>query len=173
MPRRAVKPDPFVMFPDELVGTFSNEAADAKAPTLEDVVDAVEKLRHLTPRIPTRAEVFPVYSHATFTFDGVEFPMDEIKWVAYSAPELEPTYGFDVMRLLEHRYTFELTAVCTVKVRRRVWRDFMRGLRRPRRFTASFATLMRRAGYGGRKGRRALRRLLALPDAAWKAEIDG
>ena len=31
------------------------------------------------------------------------------------------------------------------------------------------ATLMRRAGYGGRKGRSALRRALARPDAEWQA----
>lgn len=31
------------------------------------------------------------------------------------------------------------------------------------------ATLMRRAGYGGRKGRGALRRALARPDAEWQA----
>jgi hypothetical protein len=58
-------------------------------------------------------------------------------------------------------------------IRRLKWRwgvDETRLRVRPRavRFRAPFETLWRRLGYGGRKGRRAHRRLMSMPASAWR-----
>lgn len=131
----------------------------------------MKKLKELDAGRPPSPLRYPLFD-AKITFDGVELELDDISEISWRRLP-EPTYGFDVLRILhpDDSRTYEISAVCDVKIRPRVWRRFLRILARPRHVGASFATLMRRAGYGGRKGRRALRRLLAMSDHTWQQEL--
>lgn len=160
--------EPFVAV-DTSAGTYANDPA---APvTLEQLEENMRALEAVAPRPAPQPYTF---CNAKFTIDGVDVDLDgvnELRWqYARELLDPEPTFGFDWRSLFERR-TYECEAVCQVRIRPREWRRFMRSLRRPRTLGASFATLMRRAGYGGRKGRRALRRLTALPDSAWEREL--
>lgn len=93
---------------------------------------------------------------------GVEFFTFEPARIEWRYSPLAPAF---VPRFMPRSYmasaTMSLDRDAAARLRR-----FIEGVRP--RYGASFATLMRRASYGGRKGRRAWRRLLAMPDSAWR-----
>lgn len=115
------------------------------------------------------------FDSVSITFGGKTFAFDDVAKVSwkpapgarYGSPKAPPFYEASVTCEMPAG-TFErlLDAVFgKVKARKR-WIDPTPPIEPWR---CPLATLMRRAGYGGRKGRSALRRALARPDAEWQA----
>lgn len=102
----------------------------------------------------------------SFTINGETF-FDDGNWlISWNYQPKPPPFA---PRFLFGPETYECSI--TVPMKRRTWKLLVRAVLRPRRLHASFETLMRRASYGGRKGRRAMRRLLAMSDATWRSEL--
>lgn len=140
-------------------GSWSNESGTPI--TLESIVVAVREVR---AAVRPRPEAEPPYTYrpAVMTFNGEAFPFDDIK-IGWTSRIVMAPAG---MPFLAWPETWSVTI--PMLMRPRAWRALQRALARPRRLHAAFETLMRRASYGGRKGRRAMRRLMAMPDGAWK-----
>jgi hypothetical protein len=106
------------------------------------------------------------WTDVRFTLNGQPFDPGDVTKITYRKVR-QPALPMP-------RFASKTTSGCvTIRLRRGAWRQLVGRLRRAARFRASFETLMRRASYGGRKGRRAMRRLLAMSDATWRHELRG
>lgn len=144
------------------VSVTFNHTPDAPTVTLESIADAVAEIERVAGPLPKWPEPPYTYPIASLFIDGEEVGR------AFSWNYQPKTPAF-APRILLGPETYECSI--TVSMRRRTWTQLVRALLRPRRLHASFETLMRRALYGGRKGRRAMRRLLAMSDATWRHEL--
>lgn len=110
------------------------------------------------------------WSNIRFFFNGAEMPCRDLAISDISYEDEDPMSRPPLALAVP---VFETTFTFTTTLRRRAWKRFVRALTAPRRLHLSVEQLFRRARYGGRKGRRAMRRLLAMPDSRWKEALGG
>jgi hypothetical protein len=92
------------------------------------------------------------FTDVTFTFNGVSFPVEGVSVATASGTALDAIgKSFGVSRKSTGRYVTHISVSAVTP--RGVMRLFERAARRGHRIP--LATLLRRAAYGGRKGRRA------------------
>ncbi len=148
---------------DEYASTCAVPTDEPPA-TLESVAAAVRDIEDRFGPLPKRPEPY-TFRSAEFFIDGESIgTFDNVSWnYQPKTPPIAP-------RILM-RETFEFSCSVTVPMKRRTWSRFVRSLSKPRRLYTPFETLMRRVTYGGRKGRRAARRLMAMSDSQWAAGL--
>ena len=150
--------------PVEYAGTFA-APTDEPEVTLESIAETMRELEAKCGPLPKRPGV-PTYRFASVTIGGVELDAGAISW-SYRPKAPPPSPGF----LFRGAETYTASCTFTIPMPLGSWRKFVRALTQPRRFVLPLATLLRRASFGGRKGRRALRRALARGDHEWSAML--
>ncbi len=93
----------------------------------------------------------------SFTFNGISVPITDADY-RFKTSDVEPGYGLDTFSLIRREPT-TISVEATIPIAGG-WDAFAKLIRNDPP-GASSRTLARRVGYGGRKGRSALRRLFA------------